>query len=118
MATQAKPSSPVTTNDIRQPKLPISQATSGSDRAAPMREPLSKMLAAMARSLRGNQAMLILVPDGYAPASPTPSSNRYPVSVATPCAVAVRMVAMDHHVTAMARAIFAPTLSANQPNGN
>ena len=64
MATQTMPIKPVMTNDMRQPKAPMIQATRGSDRAAPMREPLSKMLAAMARSLRGNQAMLILVPDG------------------------------------------------------
>ena len=55
---------PVTTNDTRQPKLPISQATRGSDKPSPMREPLSKMLAAMARSLRGNQVTLSLAPDG------------------------------------------------------
>ena len=58
------PSSPVTANETRQLKLPISQATRGSDRAAPIREPLSKMLAAMARSLRGNQLTFTLAPDG------------------------------------------------------
>ena len=47
---QTMPSSPVTAKETRQLKVPISHATRGKDSAAPMREPLSKMLAAMARS--------------------------------------------------------------------
>ena len=42
----------------------ISHATSGNDKAAPMREPLSKMLEANARSLRGNQFAVTLAQDG------------------------------------------------------
>jgi len=54
----------VTTNDVLQPKLPISQATSGKDSAEPMREPLSKMLLAKPRSLRGNQLAVTLANEG------------------------------------------------------
>ena len=58
------PRTPVATKDVCQPKLPISQVTSGKDSAEPMREPLSKMLLARARSLRGNQLAATLAQEG------------------------------------------------------
>ena len=50
--------------EARQPKLAISQVTSGRDSAEPMREPLSKMLLARPRSLRGNQLAVTLAQEG------------------------------------------------------
>jgi hypothetical protein len=52
---QMMPIVPVTMNDVSQLKVLISQATSGNDRAVPMRAPLSKMEEASPRSLLGNQ---------------------------------------------------------------
>src|SRR6516164_3343668 len=115
---QRIPSKPVTTNEVSQLKVAISQATSGNDRAAPIREPLSKMLEARARSLFVNHFEATFAIDGYAPASPTPRSNRQPNSAVNPRAVAVSAVKMDHQTTATASEMRAPTRSANQPNGN
>ena len=47
-----------------QPKLAISQATNGRDNAEPIREPLSKMLLARPRSLRGNQLAATFAHEG------------------------------------------------------
>src|SRR5271157_6131518 len=115
---QMMPSRPVTTNEVSQLKVAISQATSGNERAAPMREPLSKMLDATPRSLSGNHFEATLAIDGYAPASPTPSSRRQPKRVANPRAAEVSAVNTDHKTTATASEMRAPTRSANQPNGN
>ena len=89
-------------NEVSQLKVAISQATSGNERAAPMREPLSKMLDARPRSLSGNHFEATLAIDGYAPASPTPSSRRQPNRVANPRAAEVSAVNADHQTTATA----------------
>ena len=52
---QMMPIAPVTMKDVSQLKVPISHATSGNDRAEPIRAPLSKMEEASPRSLSGNQ---------------------------------------------------------------
>src|SRR5271166_4657085 len=115
---QTMPSRPVTTNEVSQLKVPISQATSGNESAAPMREPLSKMLEARPRSLFGNHFEATLAIEGYAPASPTPSSSRQPNSEVKPRAKEVSAVNTDHHTTATASEMRAHTRSANQPNGS
>ncbi|POM18263.1 hypothetical protein CSX04_06566 [Burkholderia cepacia] len=112
------PMPPVITNDPRQPTIEISHATSGSDSAEPTREPLSKMLLASPRSLRGNQLNATFANDGIAAASPTPSISRTPTSCARPRAAPVATVNTDHQPTASARLTRTPTLSMNQPAGN
>src|ERR687886_43466 len=106
-----RPSTPVTTNEVRQPKAAITAVTMGSDRAVPTRAPESKMLVAKARSCLGNHSETTLALDGYAPASPTPSRSRKANSEVNPRARAVAAVKTDHQITATEYISRAPSLS-------
>ncbi len=54
----------MTTKDSRQPSFAMTQDTSGIASAEPTREPLSKILLAKLRSLRGNHEAATLAKDG------------------------------------------------------
>lgn len=88
--------------DMRQPNVAMMKETMGSESAVPTRFPLSKMLAAMARSCLGNHSAAIFALVGYAGASPIPRSRRAPNSDANPFAKAAMAVKKDHQTTATA----------------
>ncbi len=75
------------------------------------------MLVASARCAGLNHWLTSFAHDGYAPASPTPSSRRQPNMPATLEENAVTAVKSDHQPTASGSAMRAPTRSTNQPNG-